>query len=39
MKIEKIEKLVTNLYDKNECTIDIKKFKTRIKSWINFEKG
>ena len=36
-KIKKLEKLVTNLYDKNECHSH-KKFKTSIKSWINFEK-
>ena len=39
MKIEKVEKLVTNLHDKTECVIHIKKFKASIKSWINFEKS
>ena len=37
-KLKKVEKLVTNLYDKNEYVIHIKKIKTGIKSWINFEK-
>ena len=37
-KFKKVEKLVTNLYDKNEYVIHIKKIKTGIKSWINFEK-
>ena len=36
-KIKKLEKLVTNLYDKNECHSH-NKFKTNIKSRINFEK-
>ena len=27
MKIEKVEKLVTNLFDKNECAIDIRNLK------------
>ena len=27
MKIEKVKKLVTNLYDKNECAIDIRNLK------------
>ena len=36
-KIKKLEKLVTNLYDKNECHSH-NKFKTNIKSMINFEK-
>ena len=32
LKIEKVEKLVTNLHDKTEYVIHIKKFKTSIKS-------
>ena len=38
MKIEKFGKLVTNLHDKIEYVIHIKKIKTIIKSWISFEK-
>ena len=37
-EIEKVEKLITNLWNKNEC-YSHKKFKTSIKSWINFEKS
>ena len=37
MKIEKVERLVTNLRDKTECHLH-KKFKASIKSWINFGK-
>ena len=37
-KFKKLQKLVTNLYDKNKYVIHIKKVKTGIKSWINFEK-
>ena len=37
-KIQKFRKFITNLYDKNEYVIHIK-FKTSIKSWINFEKN
>ena len=36
MKIEKVEKLVVNLLDK-DC-YSHRKFKTSIKSWISFEK-
>ena len=39
MKIEKVEKFVANLHDKTEYAIHIKKFKTDIKSWINFGKS
>ena len=39
IKIEKVEKLVTNLHDKIEYVIHIKKFITNIKSWISFEKS
>ena len=40
MKIEKVEKLVTNLYDKTEYVIHIRNLKQAlIKSWINFEKS
>ena len=35
MKIEKVEKLVENLHDKEETH---KKFKTNIKSWVSIEK-
>ena len=38
MKIGKAEMLVTNLPDKNECVIHIKKLKAKIKSWINGKK-
>ena len=38
MKIEKVKKLVTNLHDKTVYVIHIKKIKTGIKPWINFEK-
>ena len=38
MKIEKVEKLVTNLHDKTECHWH-KKFKASIKSWINFKES
>ena len=38
MKIEKVEKLVTNLHDKTECC-SYKKFKANIKSWISFEES
>ena len=34
MKIEKVEKLVANLHNKNEC-YSHKKFKTNLKSWIS----
>ena len=33
----KVEKLATNLHDKNECYTH-KQFKTGIKSWLSFEK-
>ena len=36
-KIEKVEKLNTNLHDKTEYSH--KKFKPGIKSWINFEES
>ena len=35
MKLGKIKKLVTNLHDKKICYMH--KFKTNIKSWVNFE--
>ena len=35
-KIKKVEKLVTNLYDKCNSHTE---FKTSIKSWINFRKS
>ena len=38
MNIEKVEKLVANLHNKNEC-YSHKKFKTSIKSGISFEKS
>ena len=38
MKIEKVEKLVTNSHDKTEC-YSHKKFKTSVKSWINFRES
>ena len=38
MKIQKVEKVVANLPDKNICYL-YKKFKTIIKSWISFEKA
>ena len=38
MKIEKVENLVANFDDKTKYLIHIKKFKTSIKSWINFKK-
>ena len=39
MKIEKVEKLVTNLHDKTKYTIHIKRFKASIKPGIYFEKS
>ena len=39
IKIEKVEKLVTNFDDKKEYAIHIKKFETSIKSWISFSKS
>ena len=38
MKIEKVEKLVGNLHDKNEYIMHIRHLKKSIKSWISFEK-
>ena len=38
MKIEKVQKLVTNLNDKKECCSH-KEFKASIKSRISFEKS
>ena len=35
--LNKVEKFVTNLHDKNECYTH-KKFKTGIKSWVDLEK-
>ena len=35
MKIEKVEKLVANLHDKEKYTH--KKFKTSMKSWISID--
>ena len=32
INIKKVKKLAANLYDKTECIIYMKKFKTRIKS-------
>ena len=39
MKIEEVEKLVTNLHDKTKYTIHIKRFKASIKPGIYFEKS
>ena len=39
MKIEKVEKRVANLHDKEEYVIHIKKFKANIKPWIVIEKS
>ena len=38
-KIKKVKKLVTNLYDKNECLIHIRKLKQLLNDRINFEKS
>ena len=38
MKTGKVEKLVTNVHDKKEYVIHIKKCKTSIKSRLSFEK-
>ena len=38
MKIEKVEKLLGNLHDKNGQVVHIRAFKANIKSWISFEK-
>ena len=38
MKVEKVEKLITNLHGKTEYVIHIKKNKISIQSWITFEK-
>ena len=38
MKIEKVEKLVSNLHDKTEYVIHIRNLKASIKSWIYFLK-
>ena len=38
-KIKKVKKLVTNLYDKNECLIHIRKLKQLLNDGINFEKS
>ena len=37
MKLKNVEKLVANLHEKTEYAH--KKFKTSLKSWIDFEKG
>ena len=37
-KFKNLKKFITNLYYKNEYVIHIK-FKTSIKSWINFEEN
>ena len=40
MKLEKVEKLVTNLLDKSEYVINIRNLKqASIKSRINFKKN
>ena len=39
MKIEKIEKRVTNLHEKKRIYYPHKKIKTSVKSWISFEKS
>ena len=38
MKIEKIEKLVANLYDRKGMCYAHKKVKTSIKPWISIKK-
>ena len=38
MKIEKVDKLATNLHDKTEYVYSHKKFKAPIKSRISLEK-
>ena len=38
MKIEKVKKVVRNLHDETEYALH-KKFKTKVKSWIRFEKS
>ena len=38
-KLEKVEKLVCSIEDKEKCVIHIKSFKTSIKSWIKIKKG
>ena len=38
MKIEKVEKLVANLHDKERICYKHNKFKTSIESWVNIEK-
>ena len=38
-KIKKVKKLVTNLYDKNECLIHVRKLKQLLNDGINFEKS
>ena len=38
-KIKKVKKLVTNLYDKNECLSHIRKLKKLLNHEINFEKS
>ena len=39
MMIKKCNKLVCNLYNKNNYAAHIKTLKTSIKSWINFQKS
>ena len=39
MKIEKVEKLITNLHDKTEYAIHIRNLKQALNHWINFEKS
>ena len=38
MKIEKVKKLVTNLYDKNECAIDIRNLKHALNHGLVLKK-
>ena len=39
MKIGKVEKLVTSLYDKTTCVVHIRNLKQALNHWINFEKS
>ena len=38
MKIEKVEKLVANLYDKTECIIHIRNLKQALNNGLVFKK-
>ena len=39
MKLGKIEKLITNLYDKNECVIHIRNLKQALNHGLILKKG